>query len=367
MALPRLVASNLLFHRRKVLPVVLLCALILLLPAASWLLVERIISLADRPLAALDTELILQLDQGGKDPASIRTRGLVEPFNLHSFAKDEAKRKLAAIKGLGPSSSALLLWQFDPANTLTVVGLDPADPPVGLRKIESLLRPGGRFFSAADTTGTADTTGAAGAAEVIVERHFAALYGHKPGGHLELAGQQLEIIGLVDFSQESNLNNAALFLPYATALKLAGGGEPIINQLYLSLESAAAIEQVKGELAASFPGFSLISRDSLYQNLSALNRLIYQGGHLFLLLTLPLAALLLFWVLKIHRLEFADQSALLQTLGWPAATRRHWLLWELVYLLGAALLLAAVLALLLNYQLLPRLQLGPLLDQGFKP
>jgi len=358
--LATVVLRQLIFHRQKTLPVILLCGLILLLPAASGLLAARIATLADRPLAALDTELILQHDRGGKDPATIRIRdqskGLMEPFELHSFPKAETARRLAAIAGPRQYSTALLLWRFDPANTVTAVGLDPADPLVGLRKIETLLLPGGRFFS----SDAAD--------EVILERHFAKLFGHKPGGRLTLAGRELVIIGLVDFTEQSNLSNAALFLPYRTALALAGlTGEPVINQLFIALDSAAEVGAAGRELAAAFPAFSLISRDSLYQNLSALNRLIYRGGRLFTLLTLPLALLLLFWVLKIHYLEFAGQAAILQILGWPAAARRQWQLLEAACLLAGGLLLAGLLSLLLHYQLLPHLQIGPLLNQGFQP
>jgi hypothetical protein len=354
MGLAAIVFSNQLYYARKIVPVMLICGLILLIPAASILLVNHIRTLADQPLAALNTELILQHDQGNKEAGEVQTRGLVEPFNLHSFDKETTMRQLAAIPGIKESSSALVLWQFDPKNTLSVVGLDPSDPSVGFRKVEELLTGGSRFFSSSK------------AEEVLLERHFATLFGYKPGAYFPLADHNLEIIGLVDFKEQSNLSSAAVFLPYETALLLSGQHRRIINQVFLSLTSTADIDQVSQSVARSFPGFSLISKDSLYKNLSAFNRLIYRSGHFVVIAVFPLAILLLAWTLKMHRLEFAGQIDILKILGWPRSDLRRWLAWDLCYLLTGAIMAAAILTASLYWGLLPHLQIAPLLDQGFR-
>ncbi len=354
MGLAAIVFSNQLYYARKIVPVILICGLILLIPAASILLVKHIRTLADQPLAALNTELILQHDQGNKEAAEVRTKGLVEPFNQHSFNKESIRQRLAAIPGIKEYSTALVLWQFDPKNTLTVVGLDSADPSVGFRKVEGLLTKGSRFFSSST------------AEEVLLERHFATLFGHKPGTFFTLADRDLKIIGLVDFKEQSNLSNAAVFLPYETALSFAGQREKIINQVFLSLTSSADIEQVSQAIEKSFPGFSLISKDSLYKNLSAFNQLIYRGGHFMILAVVPLALLLLAWTLKIHRLEFAGQIEVLKVLGWPKSDLQRWLTWDICYLLAGAITVAAILTASIYWGLLPHLQIAPLLDQGFQ-
>jgi cell division protein FtsX len=353
MGLGAIVFANQLYYARKTAPVILLCGLILLIPAASILLVNHIRTLADRPLAALHTELILQHDQGNKQAAEVRTTGLVEPFNQHSFDKESARRKLATVDGIKEFSTALVLWQFDLKNTLSVVGLDPAEPRIGFRRIEELLTQGSRFFSSSS------------AEEVLLERHFATLFGYKPGTFFTLAGHNLKIIGLVDFREQSNLSNAAVFLPYETALSLSGQNKKIINQVFLSLDSSSDIKQVSQAIARSFPGYSLISKDSLYKNLSAFNRLIYRGGHFVVLAVFPLALLLLAWTLKIHRLEFAGQVEVLRILGWPRVDLRRWLAWDTGYLLIGAMTFAAILTAVIYWELLPHLQIAPLLDQGF--
>jgi predicted lysophospholipase L1 biosynthesis ABC-type transport system permease subunit len=353
MGLAAVVLSNQLYYARKILPVILICGLILLIPAASTLLVKHIRTLADQPLAALNTELILQNDQGSKEAADVRTKGLVEPFNQHSFDKASTMRLLAAIPGIKESSSALVLWQFDPQNTLSVVGLDPSDPLIGFRKIEDLMTKGSRFFSSSN------------AEEVLLERHFATLFGHKQGAVFTLGDRNLKITGLVDFKEQSNLSSAAVFLPYETALSLSGRSEEIINMVFLSLNSSADIEQVNRAVGQAFPGFSLISKDSLYKNLSALNHLIYRSGHFVVLSVLPLSLLLLFWTMKLYRLEFAGQMDVLNTLGWSRSDVRRWLIWDTCYLLTAAAAVTAILTAAVYWGLLPRLQIAPLLDQGF--
>lgn len=354
MGLATIVFSNQCYYTKKIVTVILICGLILLIPAASILLVNHIRTLADQPLTALNTELILQHDQGNKEAAEVRTKGLVEPFNQHSFDKESTERRLADIPGIKEFSSALVLWQFDPKNTLSVVGLDPADPLVGFRKIEGLLTKGSRFFSSSN------------AEEVLLERHFATLFGYKPGSFFTLADHNLKIIGLVDFKEQSNLSNAAVFLPYETALLLSNQNRKIINQVFLSLTSTANIDQVSQAVGRSFPDFSLISKDSLYKNLSAFNKLIYRSGHFVVLAVFPLSLLLLAWTLKIHRLEFVGQIEVLKILGWPKSDLRRWLSWDIFYLLTGAFMVAAILTASIYWGLLPHLQISPLLNQGFQ-
>lgn len=353
MGLAAIVFSNQRYYARKIVPVVLICGLVLLIPIVSSLLVSHIRTLAEKPLQALNTELILQHDQGGKEAAGVRTKGLVEPFNLHSFNNQSARKRLTAISGIKDFSTSLVLWQFDPQNTLTVVGLDPSDPLVGFRKIEGILTEKSRFFTSSN------------AKEVLLERHFAKLFGYKPGTYFKLADYNLEIIGMVDFKEQSNLSNAAVFLPYETALTLARQNEKVINQVFVSLTSAADMKQVSQAINKAFPGFSLVSKDSLYKNLSAFNQLIYRGGDFMVLAVVPLALLLLAWTLKMHRLEFGGQRDILNILGWSKSDLRRWQAWDLGFVLVGAITIAAILSAITYWGLLPRLEIAPLLDQGF--
>lgn len=353
MSLAAIVWSNQLYYSRKIVPVILICGLLLSIPVVSGLLVSHIRTLADKPLAALHTELILQHDQGDKNSAGIRTKGLVEPFNLHSFNYWQAKKQLAAIPGIKEFSTALVLWQFDPKNTLSVVGIDPSEPFVGFRRVEQLLYKG-RFFISGE------------AREVLLERHFATLFGYKPGTYFNLAGHDLKVVGLVDFKEQSNLSSAAVFLPYETALILSRQSEPVVNQVFLSLASSADIDKVKKAVNRAFPNFSLISKDSLYKNLSAFNQLVYRAGHFIVLAVVPVALLLLVWTLKIHRLEFASQLEVLNVLGWPKSALWQWRFFDICFLLIGAVAVTAAITALTYWGLLPHVKMAPLLDQGFQ-
>ena len=203
-----LILRNILFYRKSFLITIILTAIILFIGAASFVFTAHVKQLADKPLRSLQTELILQEDNANKNPTDVKTTGVILPFNLGSFPKTSVKDKIASIPDVKSVSTALILWQFDIKNNRTIVALDISEPRVGLRNIESFLMPGGKFFTANDSS------------EVILERHFATLFGYKMGQDYIISGKQYKIIGLVDFQEQSNLANAQIFIPYLTALQI---------------------------------------------------------------------------------------------------------------------------------------------------
>ncbi len=353
MSLVPLIIRNQLFYKAKILPVVLLWALFLTLPIASWMFVQHIKDLANTPLKALKTEFILQKEAAQKEAKNVVTQGLIEPFNLNHFPRRDLK-KLQAIGEVKAYSSALVLWQLSPKGTQTIVALDPADPAVGLRRIESLLMPGSRFLQKSDAN------------EAIIERHYAKLFGYKKGKTIQVGNTALKIVGVVDFKTSSNLNSAQLFIPYQTALRLAHLKEAVVNQVYVSLNTVENMQKTTQKISAAFPGYALITKDSLYKNLSSFNRLIYTLGDYLVLGVAALSLLLLYWVHRLYRLEFAAQIETLKTLGWSATHRRQWLVWDTMLILSLGVLLSVVFLALFWWGFLPLLGHAPLLDQGLR-
>ncbi len=349
-----IILRNQLFYIKKVLLTVLLTGLMMFVPIAAVVLTNNIKGLAERPLKSLQTELILQNDKNGGNAEEIRTTGIILPFNLQAFPLDTTRGNLKAIGEIKQYSSALVLWQFDLNNTKTIIALNTDEPQVGLRKIESFLMPGGRFFS-----GNA-------AQEVILERHFAKLYKYEVNNAFELEGRKYKIAGIVDFKEQSNLSTASIFLPYETGLKLSHQEKPVINQVFISLQSSSDMPAVSRKVENLFPGYSLITRDSLLKNLSSFNQFLYRSGSAFVMTILPLSLLLIVWMLKIYRLDFKYQTEILKTLGWPKKDIFMWLLYDTAIVTGAGLVLALVLVFLLSGGLVPMLQNAPILDQGFK-
>ena len=354
MSVAGIILRNQLFYIRKVLLTVLLTGLMMFIPIAAVVLTNHIKGLAERPLRSLQTELILQNDRNGGKADEIRTTGVILPFNLQAFPLNTMRERLKDIGEVKQYSSALVLWQFDLNNTRTLIALNTDEPQVGLRKIESFLMRGGRFFS-----GNA-------AREVILERHFAKLYKYEVNNAFELAGRKYLIVGIVDFKEQSNLSSASIFLPYETGLMLSGQKEPVVNQVFISLQSSSDMTAVSHKVENVFPGYSLITRDSLLKNLSSFNQFLYRFGSAFVLTILPVSLLLIVWILKIYRLDFQYQTDILRTLGWPKKDIFTWLFYDTAIVAGAGLVLAFVLAVLLTGGLLPMLQNAPILNQGFK-
>jgi len=352
-ALFGIIVKNRLYYRQKTVLGVLLAGLLLFFGAGSILLVRQVKALADKPLESLKTEILIQVDKTNKNPGEVKTSGIIQPFDLDAFDRDSVLGKLRQLPGVEAVSAALVLWQFDLSNTKTMVGIDVGDPRVGLRDIQSFLMAGGEFFSGND------------AEEVILERHFAKLFGYEQGKSYPLAGKQFRIVGVVDFKEQSNLSNAQIFLPYGTALRLAGLEGRVANQAYVSLASASKLGQVTSSVTAVLPGYSIITKDSLLKNLSGLVQTLYRFGDYFGALAVFFSVLLAGWVIRLQRLEFREQTEILKLIGWPRRQIRNWALLDTGLVLAAALVCAAALTAAADLLLISRVVAGPLLNQGF--
>jgi len=353
--LGQIIIKNLLFYWPKTITVIILSSLLFFMVFASIGFTLHIQKTADRSLASLHTEIIMQKDQVDKNSSDINTQSIILPFNLQSFSIDSVQNVLQSIEEIKNFSSTLILWQFDLKNNKTLVAINIQDQKVGLRKeIEDCLMTDSKFFT--------DNA----AAQVLLERHFAQLYGYKQGTTYRINQSDFLITGIVDFKNESNLVNAQVFLPFRTALNLIASDQPVVNQVYISLENAAALSRVEKKLSAALPGFSLITKDKLLKNLSAFNKLIYQFGTFLMIAVLILAVILLLLILKMLQLELIGQITILRTLGWPRYAIRSWKIIETGLLLAVALCLSFLLFVIFYNASILTTQIGSLLDQGFK-
>jgi len=348
-----IVFKNLKFYWQKVALTALLVSFLVFLVLASVLFTQKIRTLADAPLSSLQTEIILQKDQTNKSADTIKTTGVIEPFNLASFSKIETKDTLQAQKEIQEVSTALILWQFDIQNNRTIVGLDIDEPQVGLRKIQEWLVPQSEFF-------TSNT-----ASEVILERHFAKLFGYTLHSNYKINGRDYKIVGIVDFKEESNLSNAQVFIPYDSALQLIDKSNSVVNQVYISLESASFLSKVQENIESNFPNFSVLTKDRLLKNLSSFNSIMYQFGTYFASAISVLVLFLVFWILKMNRMEFRNQTDILQMIGWPKADVRKWVAIESSFVIVSALGIALILFLIFTLFILPEIKTGILLNQNF--
>ncbi|MCL4378792.1 MAG: ABC transporter permease [Actinobacteria bacterium] len=350
----RTVLKNIFYYWRKTAITIFLAGIILFLGISSTIFTTYIKELVDRPLKSLQTEIILQEDSSNKSPGNVKTTGIILPFNLGSFSKDQALEQISKIPGVDKISTALVLWQFDIKNNQTLIALDVSEPKVGLRNIESMLMPGSSFFTGNDSP------------EIILERHFAALYKYKVGQDYKVGKNVFKIVGLVDFQQQSNLANAQGFLPYQTALKLIGEKDNIVNQVFISLKSASDLPKVKEELTKLYPSYSIVSKDSLLKNLSGLSQMFYRFGTYFSIIMAVISLALAFSVLRLHQLEYTYQTEILKILGWPKRKIRQWVVIDALFVLTCALLFACILALLLQWQIPSIIKSAPAINYNIK-
>lgn len=348
----RMIFQNQIFYRKKSLPAVLLVTILLLVCTTSILTIARINDLADNPLKALSTELILEKKPTGQVPVAKKTRGIITPFNLLSF-KTDSLQPLHGIKEIKGFAKALVLWEFKLNASRILVALDVNDEKYGLRAIEDMLINKSRFFSGNS------------AGEVILERHYAALFGFKLNKTMMLNGTHLKIVGIVDFKEQSNLSNASIFLPYQTGLRLADIHDTVVNQVYISLYRSFDQTTVSEKISRYYPDVSIINKDSLFKNLSGFNQMIYRSGKAFIAAVLFIIGLLILVVLKFYRNEFRFQVEIFRILGWPHRKVANWVALDLVVLCSYAVAGAVPLSLLVKFLLIDQIELAPLINLGF--
>ncbi len=349
-----IVLKNIFYYWRKTVITVCLAGTILFLGISSIVFTNYIKGLVNNPLKLLQTEIILQKDHTNKNPQKVKTSGIILPFNLESFPKTQTSEQISKLPGVTGVSTALVLWQFDIKKNRTLVALDVNEPKVGLRDIEQMLMAGSKFFTNNDSQ------------EIILERHFATLFKYKIGGDYRIGTNIYKIIGLVDFQEQSNLANAQGFLPYQTALKLAGENGTIVNQAFISLQSASDLSKVKEKLITLYPSFSIISKDNLLKNLSGLSQMFYRFGSYFSIAMIGISLLLTIAVLRLHHHEYAYQTEILNILGWPKMNVKQWIIIDSLFIITCAIILASVFALLLQWQLPELIKSAPMINYDMK-
>jgi cell division protein FtsX len=349
----KFVVENQLYYWQKTLLVAVLASLLIFIAVAAFIFTSKIKELANKPLESLETEIILQKDRTGKAPQSVRTKGNILPFNLDSFRREAVVNDLKAMDEVNAVSTALVFWEFSISNTITIIGIEVNDPPIGIRKISSMLM-SGRFFES-------DT-----ARDVILERHFSQLFGYKVGGIYPVEDKKYRIVGIVDFMEQSNLSNAQVFMPYETAIDAVGGEKGTVNQVYVSLKKATFLDKVKKELAGLFPDLSVITKDKLLANLSNLNRIFYKFGDLLVAGIFFIVLILVSWILVMYRLEFKNQIEVFRILGWRKRSSHKFVIIDLFTIMLYSGIIALALTLVFYLIVVPGIQLDSLLNQGFK-
>ncbi|MGH8954408.1 MAG: ABC transporter permease [Microbacterium sp.] len=168
-------------------------------------------------------------------------------------------------------------------DSFTVLGIDPAVTSVGpLASVEV-------------SDGRALDTDDAGALVALVDATYATTNEIAVGDTIDVAGSDVEIVGIVASTADSADTAADVYLPLDTAQELSGAGD-VVSTVYVQAESASSIDTVQAALADELPDATITSQSELAAtvsgSLSGATSLITNLGTWLSIIVLAVAVLL---------------------------------------------------------------------------
>lgn len=168
-------------------------------------------------------------------------------------------------------------------DSFTVLGIDPAVTSVGpLASVEV-------------SDGRALDTDDAGALVALVDATYATTNEIAVGDTIDVAGSDVEIVGIVASTADSADTAADVYLPLDTAQDLSGAGD-VVSTVYVQAESASSIDAVQAALADELPDATITSQSELAAtvsgSLSGATSLITNLGTWLSIIVLAVAVLL---------------------------------------------------------------------------
>lgn len=168
-------------------------------------------------------------------------------------------------------------------DSFTVLGIDPAAASVG--PLASVEVSDGRALDSDDS----------GSLVALVDASYATTNEIAVGDVIDVAGSDVEVVGIVASTSDSADTAANVYLPLDTAQELSGAGD-VISTVYVQAESAASIDAVRTALAGELPDATITSQSELAStvsgSLSSATSLITNLGTWLSIIVLAVAVLL---------------------------------------------------------------------------
>ena len=152
----------------------------------------------------------------------------------------------------GPDGAGRSAFGID---SFSVLGVDPSDTELGPLSATEVTA--GRGFTASDAT----------ARVALLDATYASTSELAVGDTVEIAGEEVEVIGIVASASDSADTAANLFLPLETARSLSGLGD-VVSTVQVSATSSAAIADVEAALAEAVPDATVSSQSDLAAQVS---------------------------------------------------------------------------------------------------
>lgn len=171
---------------------------------------------------------------------------------------------------------------FD-VDSFSVLGIDPAATAIG--PLASVEVSDGRGFDTDDSD----------ALVALVDSTYATTSEIAVGDTIDVAGSDVEVVGILTATADTADTAANVYLPLATAQTLAGVGD-VISTVYVQADSAASIDDVQAALAEELPEATVTSQAELAStvsgSLSSATALITNLGTWLSIIVLAVAVLL---------------------------------------------------------------------------
>lgn len=168
-------------------------------------------------------------------------------------------------------------------DSFSVLGIDPAATSVG--PLASAVVTDGRGFDADD----------AEALVALVDSTYAGTNEIAVGDTIDVAGSDVEVVGILGSTSDSADTAANVYLPLSTAQTLAGVDD-VISTVYVQADSAESIDAVQSALADELPDATVTSQSELAStvsgSLSSATTLITNLGTWLSIIVLAVAVLL---------------------------------------------------------------------------
>ncbi|MGH3691031.1 MAG: ABC transporter permease, partial [Microbacterium sp.] len=171
------------------------------------------------------------------------------------FAPQDGEQPAAPEAGQTPSDGGQGGGGSFGVDSFSVLGIDPAATSVG--PLASAEVTDGRSFDADD----------AEALVALVDGTYATTNEIAVGDTIDVAGSDLEVVGILGSTSDSADTAANVYLPLRTAQTLAGVDD-VISTVYVQADSADSIDAVQSALADELPDATVTSQSELASTVS---------------------------------------------------------------------------------------------------
>lgn len=199
------------------------------------------------------------------------------------FAPQDGEQPAAPEEGQTPPDGAAGGGGSFGVDSFSVLGIDPAATAVGPMASATVMD--GRGLDADD----------AEALVAMVDSTYASTNGITVGDTIDVAGSDVEVVGILGSTSDSADTAANVYLPLRTAQTLAGVDD-VISTVYVQADSAASIDAVQSALAEELPDATVTSQSELAStvsgSLSSATTLITNLGTWLSVIVLAVALLL---------------------------------------------------------------------------